>query len=370
MAVTPALRRRVRGDSMPQLAATFRILSDAYLLASGGFRPVAGFLDEEEVSSVCRVMRLPSGRPWTMPILLPVSAEARAALGRSDRVLLMDRGIPAAVVQVENVFRIEKQVLAEAVFGTSDAAHPGVAWLAEAGEYSIAGPVELLDGWALEVPSGPPISPSRVARRIAAKGWTKVVGFQTRNPIHRAHEFCTKVALETADGLLVHPLLGETKPDDIPADVRLACYEALLEGYYPRERVLLAGFPAWMRYAGPREAVFHAQARRNYGVTHFIVGRDHAGVGSYYGPFDSQRIFGEFGPGELGIETVFFDFVHYCRVCGGMASAKTCPCPARHHVRLSGRELRAMLRRGEPIPPEVTRPEVAEILRAALREGC
>ena len=367
MAVTAARPGLSRSAPAPALAATFRQLSDVYLLAEGGCAPVRAFLDDEQTRSVCRSMRLTSGEPWSLPLLFPIDAEAKAGLGRADRVVVMDGDEPAATLHIESVFRIDKQLIAETVFRTTDTAHPGVAWLHSAGEYSIAGPVERVAGWTLALPGGLSISPGETAALIAAKGWSKVVGFQTRNPIHRAHEFCTKIALETADGLVIHPLLGETKPDDIPVEARLACYEVLVRNYYAQEHVLLAGFPAWMRYAGPREAVFHAQVRRNYGFTHFIVGRDHAGIGDYYGPFDGQRIFSEFEPWELGIEPVFFDFVHYCRTCGCMGSSKTCPHPPEQHVHLAGRTVRAMLRRGEDLPVEFTRPEVAEILRAAMR---
>lgn len=369
MAVTAARPGLSCISPAPALAATFRHLSDVYLLAEGGCAPVRAFLNDEETRSVCQSMRLPSGLPWSIPVLYPIDAEAKARIGSADRAVVMDGDEPAATLHIEGVFRIDKQLIADAIFKTTDMAHPGVAWLNAAGEYSIAGSVERVAEWTLDLAGDLPISPRESAALIAAKGWSKVVGFQTRNPIHRAHEFCTKIALETADGLVIHPLLGETKPDDIPVEARLACYEVLVRNFYPQEHVLLAGFPAWMRYAGPREAVFHAQVRRNYGITHFIVGRDHAGIGDYYGPFDSQEIFSEFEPGELGIEPIFFDFVHYCRICGSMASSKTCPHPAEHHVHLAGRTVRAMLRRGEDLPVEFTRPEVAEILRAATQEN-
>jgi sulfate adenylyltransferase len=239
-----------------------------------------------------------------------------------------------------------------------------VAWLEGAGDYSVAGKIEVSAGWKLDVPGGLPFSPREVRAQVAARGWKKVVAFQTRNPIHRAHEFCTKVALETADGLVIHPLIGETKSDDTPVEIRLACYRALVDNYYSPAHTMIAGFPAWMRYAGPREAIFHAQVRRNYGFTHFIVGRDHAGVGNYYGPYDAQKIFSEFKPGELGIEPVFFDMVHYCLKCAGMASSKTCPHSKEHHLSLSGTAVRQLLSEGKPLPPEFTRPEVAAILAA------
>ena len=352
--------------SGPVIAATRSQLSDLYLLAEGGFAPLAGFLNERETRSVCASMHLSSGEPWGIPIIFPIDSETRARVGSADSALLLDGDRAAGILRVEEVFRIDKDQYADTIFRTADTAHPGVAWLEGAGDYSVAGTFEPAQGWTLENPSGLSSSPREVAEQVAETGWHTVVAFQTRNPIHRAHEFCTKIALETADGLVIHPLVGTTKADDIPVEVRMACYRALIDNYYRASRTLLAGFPAWMRYAGPREAIFHAQVRKNYGITHFIVGRDHAGVGDYYGPFDAQKIFSEFAPGELGIEPVFFDFVHFCRTCGAMASAKTCPHPPDHHVQLRGRDLRAMLREGEYPPVEITRPEVAEVLVAAM----
>ena len=369
MALTPPQLNDLSAASVPTHPATFRQLSDLYLLAEGGYEPVRGFLNAEQTESVCTTMHLPTGEPWSVPVVFPIDAETKVRIETSARVVLMDGEVPAGLLHVEEIFAIRKDVYADNVFRTQDAAHPGVAWLDGAGDWSVAGTVEISSDWEFDIPGSLPISPRATAALIADKGWRTVVGFQTRNPIHRAHEFCTKIALETADGLVIHPLLGETKQDDTPAEVRLACYDALLSNYYPADHTLLAGFPAWMRYAGPREAIFHAQVRKNYGITHFIVGRDHAGVGDYYGPFDAQKIFSEFQPGELGIEPVFFDFVHYCKVCGGMASKKTCPHPSDQHVHLAGRVVRQMLREGKVPPSEFTRPEVAEILIAAARES-
>ena len=327
----------IRTINAPRLRAGFKNLSDLYLLAEGGYEPVRGFQDSREVRQVAESMHLPGGAPWSIPIVFPLEEEAAAALRGRDRVLIEEPdGTPAAVVHIREVFRLDKGHYARSVFRTEDSRHPGVEWLAGSGDYSLAGEVEIVSGWTLRLPGDLPYSPSAVRAQIAERGWKKVVGFQTRNPVHRAHEFVTKVALETADGLVIHPLLGETKSDDTPVEVRLACYRALVENYYSPSHTLIAGFPAWMRYAGPREAIFHAQVRRNYGITHLIIGRDHAGVGSYYGPFDAQKIFSEFQPGELGIEPVFFDTAHYCRRCGGMTSPKTCPHGPEEHVALSG----------------------------------
>jgi sulfate adenylyltransferase len=353
----------IRSIATPAIRATFKQLSDLFLLAEGGYRPVTGFQKSQEVRHVAEKMHLTTGEPWSIPIIFPVSEEqAEAVRGAGEIVIHDGEDRPAAIIHVEEVFRLDKAHYARHVFRTEDSRHPGVAWLQGAGDFSVAGSVETVPGWKLEIPGDLPFSPRQVRELISDRGWKKVVGFQTRNPIHRAHEFVTKVALETADGLVIHPLLGETKSDDIPAEVRLACYRALVDHYYSPAHTLIAGFPAWMRYAGPREAIFHAQVRRNYGITHLIIGRDHAGVGKYYGPFDAQKIFSEFAPGELGIEPIFFDTVHYCRKCAAMTSPKTCPHGPDDHVSLSGTAVRSMLRSGQTLPPEFSRPEVARIL--------
>ena len=369
MALTPDKSAAILASGAPRIEATFRNLSDLYLLGEDGYLPVKQFLNAKDTASACETLHLTTGEPWSIPIIFPISKATADSLKGKSQVILMDGETPAGVITIEEIFEIDKPLYSKSIFRTDDDAHPGVQWLRDAGEYSIAGKAEVFPDWQFKIPGGLPISPREVKKLIAEKGWKKVVGFQTRNPIHRAHEFCTKIALETADGLVIHPLLGETKPGDTPAEVRLACYKELVDNYYSPEHTFLAGFPAWMRYAGPREAIFHAQVRRNYGITHFIVGRDHAGVGNYYGPFDAQKIFSEFKPGELGVDVIFFDFVHYCRKCGGMASKLTCPHGKEDHVHLSGTKVREMLGEGKLPPPEFTRPEIAKILLDAAQKG-
>ncbi len=342
-----------------------RRVSDIFLLAHGAFAPLTGFLGRAATESVLETMHLPDGQPWSIPVLFPLFQPAapgdKLALTGSDNQ-------PLAVMEVTETFELAADRFNENVYGTTENKHPGAKLVAEGPSQYAAGAVLARPGW--RPPGGAegyPITPTETRALFAARGWQRVTAFQTRNPIHRAHEFCVKTALETSDGVLIHPLVGETKSDDIPADVRLRCYETLLREYFPADRALLALYPAWMRYAGPREAIFHALIRRNYGCTHFIVGRDHAGVAGYYGPFDAQKIFSRFAPGELGIEPIFFDTVFYCRRCAGMASNRSCPHPAADHVTLSGSQVRDMLRAGQLPPPEFSRPEVARILIEAMR---
>ena len=340
-----------------------RQTSDFELLANGGFAPLEGFQGSTEWESVVETMRLPDGRPWPIPITLASSA---GAVGETLE-LVGSEGTRLGTLTVEEVYERDLEREAERVYRTTDPAHPGVAALQREGARTVAGPISAealprhIDAVAAHV-----LSPADTRAAFAERGWRTIVAFQTRNPIHRAHEYLTKAALEMVDGLLIHPIVGETKDDDIPAETRIRCYEVLLEGYYPRERVLLGVNPAAMRYAGPREAIFHAIVRRNYGCTHFIVGRDHAGVGDYYGTYDAQHVFDEFEPGELGIEPLKFEHSFWCRLTGSMATAKTSPAGPEDRVFLSGTALRELLGRGERPPEEFTRPEVADVLIEAM----
>jgi sulfate adenylyltransferase len=350
-------------ESLEQLTLTSRELSDLDMLASGALSPLEGFMGREDYERVVEEMRLASGLPWALPVCLAVD-DAPAG----DRVALADaEGRPLALLEVEEVFEYDTEREAEQCFRTTDEAHPGVARLFAQKPRYLSGRVTVFE--RLE-PSFPELAmdPAETRAAFAERGWKRVVGFQTRNPIHRAHEYLTKGALETVDGLLIHPLVGETKSDDVPAATRVECYRVLLEGYYPQERVVLSAFPAAMRYAGPREAIWHAICRKNYGCSHFIVGRDHAGVGDYYGTYDAQLIFDEFEPHELDIEPMFFEHAFYCRRCGQMGTPKTCPHGSDDHVFLSGTKVRELLAAGELPPVEFSRPEVAEILIKAYRD--
>jgi sulfate adenylyltransferase len=348
-------------ESLETLTLTARELSDLDMLATGALSPLEGFMGQEDYDSVLASMRLANGLPWSLPVGLAVD-EAPAG----DRVALSDGERAVAVLEVEEVFDYDKEREAQQAFRTTDDAHPGVARLYAQRPKYLAGRVTVFERAR---PSFPELAldPADTRAEFERRGWRRVVGFQTRNPIHRAHEYLTKVALETVDGLLIHPLVGETKSDDVPAQTRVECYRVLLDGYYPPDRVVLASFPAAMRYAGPREAIWHAICRKNYGCSHFIVGRDHAGVGDYYGTYDAQLIFDEFEPHELDIEPMFFEHSFWCRACGSMASAKTCPHDREQHVFLSGTKVREMLGNGELPPQEFSRPEVARVLIDAYR---
>jgi sulfate adenylyltransferase len=344
-----------------------RELTDLELLAVGGFTPLRGFMTEEQCKTVVDDMHLPGGVPWTIPVVLSAEREFAASLSDGEEIALTDSaGEVRALLEVHDRFTVDRRDEARKVYRTDEEAHPGVAALLAAREVRLGGALQVLS-----LPEGEfsesRLEPAQTRAEFDKRGWRTVVAFQTRNPIHRAHEYLTKVALEMTDGLLIHPIVGETKSDDIPADVRMACYEALIDGYYPRERVVLSVLPASMRYAGPREAIFHSIMRRNYGCTHFIVGRDHAGVGDYYGTYDAQEIFEEFDPAALGITPLKFEHTFYCRKVGGMASIKTTNSAPEQRVFLSGTKVREMLLRGELPPPEFTRPEVAKILVEAER---
>jgi sulfate adenylyltransferase len=354
-----------RPDDLERLETvrlTPRELADLDMLASGALSPLTGFMNQADYERVVEEMRLSSGLPWALPVCLAVPEGPI-----HDRIALADEsGRPLAILDVQETFAYDKEREAERCFRTTDEAHPGVARLyAQDGRY-LAGPVTVFER------QEPPFAelhkdPADTRALFAERGWKRVVGFQTRNPIHRAHEYLTKCALETVDGLLIHPLVGETKSDDVPAAVRVDAYRVLLESYYPDDRVVVSAFPAAMRYAGPREAIWHAICRKNYGCSHFIVGRDHAGVGDYYGSYEAQLIFDEFEPHELDIEPMFFEHAFWCRACGQMATPKTCPHEGDDRVFLSGTQVRELLSKGELPPEAFTRPEVAEVLIEAYR---
>ena len=356
-----------RVPSMQRLILRAREVSDLEMIANGAFSPLEGFMCEDDYIAVRGNKHLASGLPWTIPVTLSAKDELAAKLKEGDEIALYaDDDHLLGVLHLRQKFRYDKQREAERVYLTTDHAHPGVAALYEQGEWLLGGPISLLNRPpSVQFPAYR-LDPQQTRDAFKRKGWQRVVAFQTRNPIHRAHEYIIKCALETVDGLLLHPLVGETKSDDIAADVRMRCYEAMLEHYFPHTRTMLAVNPAAMRYAGPREAVFHAIIRKNYGCTHFIVGRDHAGVGNYYGTYDAHYIFNEFDREALAIAPMFFDHSFYCRRCDAMASNKTCPHDSSEHVTLSGTKVREMLTKGEMPPREFSRPEVARILIEAM----
>ncbi|BAZ03390.1 sulfate adenylyltransferase [Calothrix sp. NIES-3974] len=356
-----------KAEFLPRVQLDERTVSDLEMIAIGGFSPLTGFMNQADYNRVVAEMRLADGTPWSIPITLSVTEEIAASLQEGGYVRLDNpQGEYIGLLLLTEKYTYDKQREAINVYRTDEEKHPGVKVVYNQGSVNLAGDVWLLQRHPHPLFPKYQIDPAESRRMFQEKGWRTIVGFQTRNPIHRAHEYIQKCALETVDGLFLHPLVGATKEDDIPADVRMRCYEILLDNYYPQNRVILAINPAAMRYAGPREAIFHALVRKNYGCTHFIVGRDHAGVGDYYGTYDAQYIFDEFAPGELGIIPMMFEHAFYCLRTKQMATTKTSPSTPEERVHLSGTKVREMLRRGELPPPEFSRPEVAAELARAM----
>ncbi|WP_257349089.1 sulfate adenylyltransferase [Pseudalkalibacillus decolorationis] len=342
-------------------------LSELECIGTGAYSPLEGFMNQSDYDSVLKQMRLKDGTIWPLPINLSVSQEVSNELSAGVRVALSFEGETYGFIDVEEIYKVNLGNEAQLFYGTGDSNHPGVEKLLSRSPFYVGGPVTIIK----RIPSSFPthtLTPEETRDRFRLNGWETIVGFQTRNPVHRAHEYIQKVALEQVDGLFLHPLVGETKPDDVPAHVRMKCYQTLLNNYYPSDRSILGVFLGAMRYAGPKEALFHAIVRKNYGCTHFIVGRDHAGVGDYYGTYDSQNIFNQFSAKELGIVPLKFDHSFYCKKCEQMASSKTCPHTNKDHIHLSGTKVRQMLKQGLLPPKHFSRPEVVKLLLEYYRK--
>ncbi|MBN1296799.1 sulfate adenylyltransferase [bacterium] len=354
--------------SLKKITLNSREIADLEMISNGAFSPLQGFVNSKDYESILHSMHLTNGLPWTIPVTLSLPASGKEKINEGDLLAMYGVGDTClGILDVEEIYPADKAREALQVYKTQDEAHPGVAALLQQGDYYVAGKISLFDRIVHSDLTRYRLDPRETRVLFEQKGWSTIAAFQTRNPVHRAHEYIQKCAMEIVDGLLLHPLVGATKSDDIPADVRMKCYEVILEHYYPKDRVVLSVMPANMRYAGPKEAIMHAIIRKNYGVSHFIVGRDHAGVGNYYGTYDAHYIFREFDPKAIDITPLFFDYTFFCKKCGGMASTKTCPHDKDQHIMLSGTKVRELLKQGIIPPDEFTRPEVAQVLIDSMK---
>jgi sulfate adenylyltransferase len=356
---------------LPKITLNSKELSDLIMLAMGAFSPLQGFMGKGDYQRVVKEMRLKGGLLWPIPVTLSISKEESSRIKEGQKVALVnsDQGEIIGSMLVEEKYPYDKKVEAVQVFGTDDPNHPGVNSVYQQGEVYLGGQVKVFSEG--DYPERFPefARPAETRAIFTDKGWSTIAAFQTRNPMHRSHEYLTKIALEVCDGLLIHPIVGRLKAGDIPAEVRMKCYRALINNYYPKDRVVLKVYPMEMRYAGPREAILHAIIRQNFGCSHLIVGRDHAGVGNYYDPFDAQRIFDQLNAGDLYIQPLKLDWAFWCNRCGSMASPKTCPHADEDRLLISGTKLREMLARGERPPEHFSRKEVLDILIRYYQSG-
>ena len=358
-----------KAASLPAIELDAWTLSDVEMIAIGGFSPLEGFMGKADYDGVVNKSRLANGLVWSIPVTLAVDAAKAATLKAGSDAALTSNGKVVAILHVSEIWKADKTHEAKQVLRTDDATHPGVKRLQSVGDTYVGGRISVVNLPPPAKFAEYPSTPTQTRKLFEERGWKRIVGFQTRNPIHRAHEYIQKCALEICDGMLLHPVVGETKGDDVPASVRMVSYEVLLKGYYPKDRVILAINPSAMRYAGPREAIFHALIRKNYGCTHFVVGRDHAGVGKFYGTYDAQKLFDEFPPEDIGITPLNFENTFYCNACQSMASSKTCPHAETDRVSLSGTKVRELLVSAQLPPKEVSRPEVAKVLIESMRQS-
>jgi sulfate adenylyltransferase len=361
-----------RAGSLKKIALDSRAVSDVLMMGMGAYTPLDGFMGQDDWHGTCVDMRLSGGLFWPIPITLPVAQDVAGSIRAREEVALTDgdSGELLAIMEVREKYAIDRAVEARNVYGTTDARHPGVAKVMTQGEVNLAGPVSVLsEGEYARLYPALYVRPLEARAMFGERGWSRIAAFQTRNPMHRSHEYLVKIALELLDGVFIHQVLGKLKPGDIPAEVRTRAVAAMVDNYFRPASVIQAGYPIEMRYAGPREALLHALIRQNFGCSHLIVGRDHAGVGDYYGPYDSQLIFDQLWDGALRTQALKLDVTFYCRRCAMMATARTCPHDPQFQIAISGTRLRQMLSTGVEVPPEFSRPEVVEILREYYGSG-